>query len=74
MIRCKMDDFGDVLTTKDVHDILGIGYNKTYELLRTGAIKSFKIGRERKIPKECLKEYIDNEIAVDCSCNLYINK
>lgn len=60
MNRFKMDDYGDILTTKDVRDILGIGYNKTYELLSSGLIKNFKIGRDRKIPKECLKNYIDS--------------
>ncbi len=58
----KLDNYGDVLTPKDVHDILGIGFNKTYDLLKSGAIKNFKIGRERKIPKVCLQEYIDGQI------------
>ena len=56
----KLDEYGDVLSPKDVHDILGIGYNKTYELLKTGAIKNFKIGREKKIPKHCLENYINS--------------
>lgn len=56
----KLDKYGDVLNPQDVHDILGIGYNKTYELLRTGVIKNFKIGRERKIPKHCLENYINS--------------
>ena len=54
----RLDDYGDILTPDDVHDILGIGYNKTYELLRTGTIRNFKIGRCRKIPKTCLVEYM----------------
>ena len=58
----KLHNYGDVLTPKDVHDILGIGFNKTYDLLKSGAIKNFKIGRERKIPKVCLQEYIDEQI------------
>lgn len=56
----RLDEYGDVLSPKDVHDILGIGYNKTYELLKTGAIKNFKIGRERKVPKRCLENYINS--------------
>jgi len=55
----KLADYGDILTPKDVHDILGIGYNKTYQLLKSGAIKNFKIGRQRKIPRHCLQDYID---------------
>ncbi len=63
MSKFKLDDYGDILSPKDVHDILGIGYNKTYELLGSGAIQSFRIGRDRKIPKECLKNYIDSMLA-----------
>lgn len=55
----RLDEYGDILTPKDVRDILGIGYNTTYRLLKTGAIKNFKIGRDRKIPKRCLQEFID---------------
>lgn len=63
----KLDEYGDVLNPKDVHDILGIGYNKTYELLKSGAIKNFKIGRDRKIPKYCLEVFIDSMVAqADC--------
>lgn len=59
----KLEDYGDVLSPKDVHDILGIGFNKTYSLLKTGEIKNFKVGRDRKIPKRCLIEYIDRMIS-----------
>ena len=59
----SLDKYGDVLSPKDVHDILGIGYNKTYKLLKTGAIKNFKIGRDRKIPKNCLEDYINSMLA-----------
>lgn len=56
----RLDEYGDILSPKDVRDILGIGNNKTYELLKSGAIKNFKIGRERKIPKHCLENYINS--------------
>lgn len=67
--RYKLDEYGDILSPKDVHDILGIGYNKTYELLKTGAIENFKIGRERKIPKHCLKNYINRMLAQNDHCD-----
>ena len=62
MKRVTIESYGDMLSPKDVHDILGIGYNKTYKLLASGEIKNFRIGRERKIPKICLQEYINNMI------------
>ena len=56
----KLEDYGDILNPKDLHEILGIGYNKTYSLLKSGEIKSFRVGRGIKIPKSCLQEYIQN--------------
>lgn len=69
--RKTLDMHGDVLTPKDVRDILGIGLNKTYELLKSGDIKSFKIGRCRKIPKHCLEEYINSMVADSAGDDTY---
>ena len=69
MSKFKMDDYGDMLSPKEVRDILGIGYNKTYELLKSGAIQNFRIGRDRKIPKECLKNYINSMLNSDDTPN-----
>ena len=65
----KLDEYGDLLNPKDVRDILGIGYNKAYKLLKAGAIKNFKIGRERKIPKRCLEDYINSMLEQADYCN-----
>lgn len=59
----KMDEYNDVLCPKDVHEILNIGWNKTYNLLNNGSIKSFKIGNVYRIPKECLLDYIRSQTA-----------
>lgn len=60
-----LDKYGEIMTPKDVHDVLKIGFNKTYELLRLGELKSFKIGRSRKIPKSSLIDYIDRSMSVE---------
>lgn len=65
----KLDEYGDILSPQDVREILGIGNNKTYELLKSGAIKNFKIGRERKIPKRCLENYINSMLSEADSCD-----
>lgn len=62
-MRKKIEDYADILSARDVRDILKIGFNKTYELLNKQAIKNFKIGRERKIPKKYLIEYIESQIS-----------
>ena len=58
----RLDDYGDILTVHDVHDILGIGYNKAYELLKTKAIKNYKIGKSIRVPKKCLLEFLENVV------------
>ena len=58
----KLNDYGDVLNVKEVREILQIGSNKIYALLKSGTIKNFKVGSVRKIPKWCLQEYIEKSV------------
>ena len=67
--RYELNKYGDILSPKDVQDILGVGRNKAYKLLQSGTIKNFKIGRERKIPKRCLENYINSMLAQDDYCD-----
>lgn len=50
--------YDDVLTINDLMDYLAIGKNTAYNLIRQGDIKSFRIGRNYKIPKQAVIEYI----------------
>ena len=52
------NSYPDVLSVKQLCEILDIGKNTAYKLLQSGEIKSIKIGKVYKIPKKCLKEYI----------------
>lgn len=58
----KLDQYGDILTTKEVREILGIGANSVYKLLDSGLIQNFKIGKIRKIPKWYLIDYIEKSV------------
>ena len=49
----------ELLKIEEIQNILHIGRNKTYELLKSGKIKGFKIGREWKATAESVEEYID---------------
>lgn len=53
-----LNDYEDIMTVSDISKILYIGKNRVYELLETGKLKGFRIGRVWKIPKEALKDYI----------------
>lgn len=50
--------YNDMISLDDLCEMLTIGKNTAYELLRTKQIKAFKIGRIWKIPRESVSEYI----------------
>ncbi|HEX3781928.1 MAG TPA: helix-turn-helix domain-containing protein [Pseudonocardiaceae bacterium] len=43
---------------EDATKILNIGRSAIYDLIRSGALKSVKIGGSRRIPKFALEEYV----------------
>ncbi len=55
-----LKDYKDVLTIKDLKEILGIGKNKAYELVNNHTIPSFKVGTKYKITKANLLNYLQN--------------
>ena len=52
------NQYEDIMTVTDVAEALFIGKNRTYELLNSGAIKGFRIGRIWKVPRAAVQEYI----------------
>ncbi len=48
----------EILTVKEVAEILMIGKNQVYDLLQSEDIKAFRMGRVWKIPKQSVEEYI----------------
>jgi len=47
-----------LLTVEEAAQRLRIGRTTMYALVSTGAIKSVTIGRLRRIPSECVSEYV----------------
>jgi excisionase family DNA binding protein len=47
-----------LLTPEAAAEIIGVGRTKLYELLRSGAIESVRIGRARRIPADALEGYV----------------
>ena len=48
----SFDELPLTLRVEDLMPILGIGRNTAYELVRSGQIRSVKIGRQIRIPKQ----------------------
>ena len=49
-----------VLTIEEAAQKLGIGRTLMYSLVANGEIESVTIGRLRRIPAECLSEYVQS--------------
>ncbi len=56
-----LENYNDVLRIKDIMDILEIGRNSAYKLISNGSIKSLRIGRNIRIPKIYLLDYLTTE-------------
>lgn len=52
------DELPLALRVEDLMPILGIGRNTAYELVRSKQIYSVKIGRQLRIPKQALIDYL----------------
>jgi len=46
------------LTPEEAAKALGVGRTTIYRLMREGALRSFAIGRSRRIPVEALAEFV----------------
>lgn len=63
--NCLSKEIPDILTVYDVQRILSIGRCKAYELVKSGDLRSFRIGKSIKIPKCYLLDYIANNVYND---------
>ena len=53
--------YPDILTVKQVGEMLNIGRNNAYELIHSGKIKSVIIGRQIRIPKDNVISFIEKD-------------
>lgn len=53
-----LNDYPDVLSVKQVMEVLHISKKSVYELLHNKEIKSKKVGRKYIIPKICVQNYL----------------
>ena len=55
----------ELLTVDEVTEILYLGKNTVYDLLRSGELKGIRFGRVWRIPKENIKELITRKMMED---------
>lgn len=54
-------DYPDIVNIPQLKEMLGIGVNLAYALVRKKKIASLKVGREYKIPKRNVISYLINQ-------------
>ena len=59
------NDRTDLVTIDELCEILMVGKNTAYSLLKNGSIKSFKINRVWKIPRISVDEYIKKQAQIN---------
>lgn len=52
-------EYPNIVNAEDARKMLNIGRNKIFELLKTGKLKSIKIGRNYKIPKQYIIDFLN---------------
>ncbi len=56
-----LESYRDVLVIEDIMDILQIGRSSAYKLINSGEIKVLRVGRNIRIPKMFLLDYLNGK-------------
>ena len=56
----SLDDLPMTLRVEELMPILGIGRNTAYKLVRSGRLRSIRVGRQVRIPKNALIEFLED--------------
>jgi len=56
--KAMLEEYDALLNIQELQQILNVGRNSAYELLKSGEIPAFRIGKNWKIPKDAVIHYI----------------
>lgn len=54
--------YDDILTIEEVAEALKIGTSQAYKIVRSGDLKGYKEGKDWKVPKVSLINYIEKRV------------
>lgn len=57
------EQYDDILTVSELAEALKVGSTQAYRLVRSQKIKAFKEGKDWKIPKAAVIQYITDQTA-----------
>lgn len=55
------NSYPDVVSVEDIQQMLRIGKNKVYNLLKNNSIKSIKVGKRYIVPKKYVIDFLFKE-------------
>ncbi|MDF2820172.1 MAG: hypothetical protein K0R15_613 [Clostridiales bacterium] len=58
VIEKMFNEYPDVVDVNQLHKMLGVSIKLIYRLLKNQDIKNIKVGREYRIPKKYVIEYL----------------
>ncbi len=53
-----LEEYHDIMTVEEACEALRVGNNAIYEILNSGKLKAYRNGRNWRIPKVSVQEYI----------------
>lgn len=56
-------EYSEIITIEELMELLMVGKNVAYSMLKSGEIKGFKIGKKWKIPKQSVEAYIKQRLS-----------
>ncbi len=57
----SFDDLPLALRVEELMPVLGIGRNTAYELVRSNRIRSVHVGKQLRVPKDALIEFLNQQ-------------
>ena len=57
----SFEDLPLTLTVEEASRILRVGRNTAYDLVRCGKLRSIKVGKQIRIPKQALQDYLSRQ-------------
>ena len=54
-------DYNEIVSVKDIMQMIGVGRGKALKLLREGKIKSVRMGLKYIVPKQSVIDYLKSE-------------
>ena len=57
-----LEQYNDILSVEELCELLHVGRTRVYQLLQSGELKGFRLGKTWKIPKIAVEEYIRSSI------------